>query len=945
MINLALKTEYSFKKCFGHTQELVDACTESALGIADEDNTYGHILFNKMCKAKDIKPIFGVRLRYTVDPKQRTSQSYWVFLAKNDEGLKEIYRLVTKAYKNFYFFPRLFLDDLENISKDVIVIAPDHDSDGNGPTEPEMWDYKMMTPCDTRPPMFGKPSVAMQDNYYPDEVDKEIYELLAGARKDKSGGYVHFFDDKPCPMHIVPDGFFSLKDQLQTIKIANECNANLEIAEMVKFNGSASMRDLCILGAQRLALPIEQSPYKERLEREIKLIEDKGYVDYFLITQDLMRYANKQMLVGPSRGSSAGSLVCYLLDITKIDPIEHDLIFERFIDVNRFDLPDIDIDFPDTKRHLAIEYLVRKYGRSNVANLANINRLKAKSAIDLFGMGLGIPKADCNTLKNSVIERSAGDARNAMCISDTFNDTDTGKDFIKAHPKMRLVQRIENHAQHAGKHAAGIIVSNFPLTNFGAVTSKAYAGVPGDTIMMDKKAAEAINLLKLDCLGLTCLTILEECAKLIHKPKDFYYKLTLDDEETFEIFNKGRLNGIFQFEGQALKMLTKGIPVNCFDDIVSITSLARPGALRSGGAAKFVKRRAGNEEPTYFGETHKKITGYTYGVMVFQEQLMFIAKDIANFTWMEVSDMRLAAAKSLGDEYLGKYEEQFVKGCMEHGKLDSEMANLLWQDMKHAGSWLFNKSHAVAYGMLSYYTAYLKAHHPLEFYAAALNNAKSEDSALRLLRDGVENDGVEYTPVDVDESMARWAVVDGKLLGGLCNIKGVADKKAEVLIRARDKQVWTKAQLKMLMNPKTSFDILFPTKHYWGKFFDDPAGNGLMVPPTTIRDIEEPGDYILIGRLIDRNLNDLNDYNKVLKRGHKIEDHTLYINIIVEDDYDSIMCSIGRFDFERLGGRIIAEEAKVGEDWYLIKGTLSGNWRGITVDEILNLTEWEKKDA
>ena len=938
MINLALKTEYSFKKCFGHTQELIDRCEGNALGIADEDNTYGHALFSKACKAKDIKPIFGVRLRYTVDPKQRTSQSYWVFLAKNDEGLKEIYRLVTKAYKQFYFFPRLLLEDLENISENVIAIAPDIDEQKGFQNA----DYKMITPCDVRR-STTKPNIAIQDNYYPDEVDKEIYELLAGARKDKNGGYVHFFDDKPCPMHIVSQDFWPLDEIDRAGELSESLNANIEHAEMVKFNGSVSIRELCTIGANRLSLPIMEEPYKSRLERELSLIEEKGYVDYFLIVQDMLRYANKQMLVGPSRGSSAGSLVCYLLDITKIDPIEHDLLFERFIDVNRFDLPDIDIDFPDSKRTLAIDYLVRKYGRNNVANLANINRLKAKSAIDLFGMGMSVPKNDCEVVKNAMIERSGGDARNAMCISDTFNDTEPGQEFIKNHPQMKLVEKIENHAQHAGKHAAGIIVSNFPLTNFGSVTSKAYAGVPGNTIMMDKKAAEHINLLKIDCLGLTCLTILEETAKLIGKPKGFYYKLELNDDNTFKIFNDGRLNGIFQFEGQALKMLTKSMPVNCFDDIVAITALARPGALRSGGAAKFAKRKAGNEEPVYFGEKHKEITESTMGIMVYQEQMMHLVRQLANFTWMEIADLRMAASRSLGDEYFGNYEDKFITQCMEFSNMSKEDAELVWKDIQHAGSWIFNKSHAVAYGMLSYYTAYLKANHPLEFYAAALNNAKSEDSALRILRDGVENDGIEYTAVDVDESMAKWAVVDGKLLGGLCNIKGVAEKKAEVLIKAREKQKWTDAQLKMLMNPKTPYDILFPTKHLWGKFFTDPVSNGLGIPPTSIREIEEPGEYMLIGRLIDRNLNDLNEYNKVVKRGHKLDNDTLYLNIIIEDDYDSIMCSIGRFDFERLNGRAIAEEAKVGDDWYLIKGKMSGSWRGISVDEIINLTELEQR--
>jgi len=244
--------------------------------------------------------------------------------------------------------------------------------------------------------------------------------------------------------------------------------------------------------------------------------------------------------------------------------------------------------------------------------------------------------------------------------------------------------------------------------------------------------------------------------------------------------------------------------------------------------------------------------------------------------------------------------------------------------------------------MLSYYTAYLKANYPMEFYAATLNNVKSEDNALRVLRDAVEQDGIEYSPVDVDESGVGWSVVDGMLVGGLDNIKGVAEKKAKVLMKARLSGKWTDAQLRLLLNPVTPFDILFPTKHYWGHYFDKPTDNGLYDSPTLIKDIEKPGDYMLIGKLIDRNLNDLNEYNKVIKRGHKLEDHTLYINIIIEDDYDSIMCSIGRYEFDRLHGRDIAEGG-LG-DWYLVKGHMGSSWRGISVEEIVNLTKLEKKN-
>ena len=936
MINLALRTEYSFKKCFGHIDELIDSCTQMRLGIADEDNTYGHIQFSKRCLAKGITPIFGVRLRAPINEKQRTGQQYWVFLARNDDGLKEIYGLVDKAYAGFFFFPRLTIQQISEISDDVWVIAPTVEWDKGKFSHLEVIDridYLIDSPFNPSNEIY---SVAIQENFYPKEEDKPIYELLAGAQK-RAEGYVHNFENRSVPMHILSDGSFSLNSAANTLAIADDCNATIKKAKMVKFSGGKDLRTLCIEGGNRLGLPLVHE-YAERMERELAMIKEKGYEDYFLIVADMLRYANKHMLVGPSRGSSAGSLVCYLLDITKVDPLKYDLLFERFIDINRFDLPDIDIDFPDSKRHMVIDYLHRKYGEENVKSLANVNRLKAKSAIDLFGMGLSVPKGECETVKNAMIERSAGDARNAMCIADTFNDTEPGRDFIAAHPEMALVSKIENHAQHAGKHAAGIIVSNEPLINYGGVNSR------DGVIMLDKRDAEDIELLKIDCLGLTTLSVLEEAAELCGLKRDFYYSLPLDDEAAFQIFKDGRLNGIFQFEGQALKMLTKSIDVAEFDDLVAITALARPGALRSGGAAKFAKRKVGGEEAVYYGEKHRRITEPTMGIMVYQEQMMFLAKELADFSWMEISDMRKAAAKSLGDDYFSKYEGKFIKGCIEHSGMTADDADSVWKDIQHAGSWIFNKSHAVAYSMLSYYTAYMKAHHPIEFYAASLNHARDEDSALRILRDGVENDGIEYTPIDPDESGVWWTVVDGKLLGGLTNIKGIAEKKAKDIIKRRKTGSFTPAMMRMLTEPKTAFDILFPTQHLWGEFFTDPHKHGLFEAPTPIRDIDEPGDYMVIGRLIDRNLNDLNEYNKVQKRGHKLDSDTLYLNIIVEDDHDSIMCSIGRYDYERLGGRMIAEQAKVGEEWFLIKGKMSGSWRGISVSEILNLTDWSKKN-
>lgn len=939
MINLALKTEYSFKQCFGKLENLVNDCKESALGIADLDNTFGHIKFSKLCKEKNIKPVFGVRLRVVpTDSKIRTSQNYWIFIAKNDIGLKAIYRLVNKAYDQFYFFPRLFLSNIPNIIQDIYIICPlmtppllREESSAHKRTN-----FKMITPFDVQEIRILH-GVAIQDNFYPKGKDAEIYELLAGAQK-RDDGYYYNFEQRVVPMHIVGDSHFNKEHILNTHIIAENCNANIEKAEMVKFESSQRISDLCMRGIRRLKL-CATIEYVERLDRELTLIAEKGYEDYFLIVADMLEYANKHMLVGPSRGSSAGSLVCYLLDITKIDPIKFGLIFERFIDVNRMDLPDIDIDFPDSKRHLVIEYLHEKYGGDNVKSLANINRLKARSAIDLFGMGLMIPKEDCESVKEAIIERSSGDIRSSMCILDTFNETESGRKFIEQYPKMALTARIENHAQHAGKHAAGVIVSNKPLTNFGGINSR------DDVIMMDKKDAEAIGLLKIDCLGLRTLSVLEEAAKLCGMHKDDYYKLPLDDAPTIQIFKDCRLNGIFQFEGQSLKMLTKSIEVKEFEDIVAITALARPGALGSGGAANFTKCKNGDIEPLYFGEKHKEITESTYGIMVYQEQMMRLAKELANFTWNEIADLRMAVARSLGDSYFGKYADRFITGCMEYSNMSEEDASLVWKNIEHAGSWIFNRSHAVSYAMISYFTAYMKANYPIEFLAASLNNAIDEDSAIRILRDGVENDGIKYISIDPDMSKASWSIVGKILLGGLMNIKGIGEKKAKAIIKAREgKGKFTPSMIKMLEDPKTAFDILFPTKHYWGHFFDDPLDNGLIESPTHIIDIDQPGPYTIIGKLIKKNLVDLNSYTKVQKRGHELTENTVYLNILVEDDHDSIMCSIGRYDYERLKGKEILEKAKEGEAWFLIKGKMSGSWRGLSVKEILNLSEWSKEN-
>ena len=641
------------------------------------------------------------------------------------------------------------------------------------------------------------------------------------------------------------------------------------------------------------------------------------------------------MLVGPARGSSAGSLVCYLMGITEVDPIEHNLIFERFIDVNRFDLPDIDIDFPDVKREIAIKYLKHKYGRANVMCLANINRLKAKSAIGEFAKGLGIPPFETDGVKGAIIERSSGDARAAMCIRDTFETTESGKEFIERYPKMALVEHIEGHASHAGKHAAGILVSTLPLNTYGSINSR------DEVVMMDKKDAEYIGLLKVDCLGLRNLTILEDVAEQLGKDRLFYYDLPLDDIKTFELFNSMRLSGVFQFEGQSLQLIVKAMGVSDFNDISAISALARPGALNSGGTARYIKYSNGQEEPTYYGDTHRNITCDTYGIVVYQEQMMEMARKIGGLSWADTSDLRRAASKSMGDEFFGKYKEKFIEGALNNG-YSSEDAEQLWTDISASGSWSFNKSHAISYGLISYWTAWAKANHPMEFAVASLNHASDINNAIKLLRDLTRNEGMKYEPVDPDKSTIGWSVIDNKLVGGLSNIKGIGPAKARSVLKARSgKGNLTPSLFKALSNPKTEFDIIFPCAHYWGHLYSDPISYQLDEKPIEIVDIDGKGEYVFIGCLKDRNLRDLNEHVFLSKRnGEVIEEHNLYLNFKLEDDTDMISCKVDRYKYEELG-RKIAEKGRIGKDYYLVRGRLrNDDWRIIDVMEIVNLNEY-----
>lgn len=928
MIHIALMTEFSFKKSFLHMRDIHKYVSNGCVGIADINNTMGHIELLKESKKHGFTPIYGVRLHVLPDDsKQRVCNTYWVFIAKNNDGLKEIYQLVEKAYEQFYYMPKLSISDVSSISDNVISISPDIS---------EYSDFQAYGQGFSNISNCTADLVAIDRNNFPLRGDRHVYELMAGARR-QGNGYSYMFESCTYPQHIMSEEEWMSEYNKRiavdnTYRIAKTCIVNFPRAEMVEWGGDHDIKSACL--RNRSKVKGWDDEYSSRLDHEVNLIENKGYVDYFMIVADLINHAKKTMLVGPARGSSAGSLVCYLLNITEIDPVKHNLIFERFIDVNRYDLPDIDIDFPDVKRDECIKYLKSKYGDDRVMCLATVNRFKPKSAIGEIAKSLGIPPYETEAVKDSIIERSSADARAAMCIEDTLNTTEVGKKFIKKYPAMSLSSRVEGHASHSGKHAAGIIVSTLPLNNYGSLNPR------DEVIMMDKKHAEYINLLKIDCLGLRNLSILEGVAKQIGMPFKAFYTIDLDDEDTYDLFNSMRLSGIFQFEGQALQMVVKQMGVRNFNDIAAITALARPGALNSGGTARYVKYAKGEEEPVYYSDVHKEITEETFGIVVYQEQMIQISRRIGGLSWSDTGALRTASSKSMGDEFFGKYKEKFVKGAEENGYNEADREQI-WIDISASGSWSFNKSHAVAYGLVSYWTAYCKANFPMEFAVASLNHASSNESAIKLLRDLVKNEGMEYVPVDPDKSDLNWTCQDGILVGGLTNIKGIGVSKARKIISARKKggSSLTPSLYKAMMNPKTEFDIIFPARHYWGFLYDSPGKYGIDREVSLVKDVSGKGQFVLLGCLVDRNVRDLNEHVFLSKRdGQLIEEDNLYLNFRLEDDTDSILCKISRFRFEAMG-RKIAESGRIGKDWYLVKGEIKSDWRRVDVYQIVNLNQ------
>lgn len=923
---LNIKTEYSFRQTFGPIDQVAQRCKElgaTAACISDLNNTFGHVPWHNACKKVGLRPVYGVTLSVVpyINEKEKISNPGRVsIIALTDDGLQELYSTVYDSYEKFYYVPRIGYEQVNGLSADVAVIAFGG-IDWSRLSKPAYGLLAEGLP-DAYPAHVQR--IAGQQNVYVNRGDVMTYELVTEQRAGTRRGHLLSEDE----WSIDHGDVASLK---AAATLLDSARATIRTAPLVAYPGKLprQLELMCKAGAQRRGVDLQDPVYKERLERELELISQKNFEDYFLVVADMIDHAKHdlKMLVGPSRGSSAGSLVCYLTGITEIDPIPFGLLFERFIDINRADLPDIDIDFPDSQREQVIDYLNRKYGAECVAHVGTVSKLMPRSAIGLFAKGLGIPAYETKAVKDGIIERSSGDARAAFCIEDTFTTTDAGRALLEKYPRMSLVANAEGHARHAGVHAAGIIVCNEPITHYCGVDARQ------NVAMVDKGEAESIGLLKIDVLGLRTLSILQDCCAAIGMEHEALYRLPLEDEATFELMTSMKLAGVFQFEGYALQSLARQMGIRNFNDIVAITSLARPGPLHSGGATLFIERRTGRAPVEYFHQ-HAAVVNNTkeeYGTIIYQEQVMQIGRQFGGLSWEDVSALRKAMSKSLGEEFFAGYKKKFVDGAVEKG-VSEEDAGYVWENMETFGSMGFNKSHAVSYGLLSYWCAYLKTHYPLEFARANLNHAKDLGQSIKLLREF----GFDYVAIDPEHSTDKWTIHGDKLIGPLTNIKGLGPKICADIIerRAAGKEL-TKRQRTLLSSQGTALDELYPAQKRFGEFYKDPLKILIKLHAISyLKDVQANGTYVFFGRLMDRNLRDLNEYGNLVKRGgRRIEGQSLFLNFTLEDDTDSIICTIERGLFLKYG-KEIAETGRVGEDWYLVYGRIKNDWRKIFVEKI-----------
>jgi DNA polymerase-3 subunit alpha len=846
-VHLHLHTDYSLLDGACGISRLMDRAAElrmPAVTLTDHGNLFAAVKFYDAAIKRGLKPIIGCEAY--VAPASRFDKStdadrpnHLVLLCENERGYRNLVKLASAAYtEGYYYKPRIDKDLLARHSEGLVGLSAClrgevaaalsagryeaarqaaydlRDIFGKGNFYLEIQDQGLEDERRINPDLVrlsretGIPLVATNDCHYLTQQDAHAQEVLMCIQTGKT------LSDSSRMKFATDQFYFKSYDEMlsvfgeipevleRTLEIAERCNLHLEkkqhvfphfevppgetletFFEKVAREGFARRRErLERLRAEgRLRYAIEA--YEERLEREIELIKQMRFAGYFLIVWDFIRFAREQCIpVGPGRGSAAGSLVSYALHITDVDPLQHGLLFERFLNPERITFPDIDIDFCMRRRGEVIGYVTERYGRDNVSQIITFGTMGAKAVLRDAGRALDMPFAEVDKIAKlvpNVLNITLDEALAQSPELKQARDRDA-----RVAQLLEVARRLEGFARHASTHAAGVVISPQPLQEIVPLYKSNKDEITTQYAMDD---LEKIGLLKMDFLGLTTLTVIDDCLKLIEQgrgEKPDFEKLPLDDAATYELLGKGLTAGIFQFESRGMTDILRRAKPSRLGDLTALNALYRPGPIQGGMIDDFIARKMGRKQVTYDLSQLKEILEETYGVIVYQEQVMQIAASVAGFTLGEADVLRRAMGKKKHTEMVAM-REKFLAGAAKNG-VPPRKAEKLFELMEQFAGYGFNKSHSAAYALIAYQTAYLKTHYPVEFMSALLTSETGNTDKLTLYLNECRDMGIAILPPDVNASDRAFTPEGKNIRFGLTAIKNVGEAAIESVLAARN---------------------------------------------------------------------------------------------------------------------------------------------------------------